>query len=205
MSHYVVLLFSAILLVPSCMAGISPTAVQINIGPFPVDHYWDLNTDGSKPFVDGCSQSITVQQCIQQLISTGSNNWRSQGVTGIRFFFGLAGGWYSTPFDSHGNVQSAWTSKIYSFFSDLRSYGIQYITPTPVFDNWSGPSLMMQSRSVYRPCDGTYVTRNFLPWLPYHSTPTTTTTRTGRAAMQVTSLLPRLRMTSSGVGQGFST
>lgn len=167
MSRYSTLLFSTVLLAHLCMAGISPTAVQINLGPFPVDHYWDLNTDGSRPLVDGCSQSITVQQCVQQLFSTGSGNWRSQGVTGVRFFFTMAGGWYSTPFDSNGNVQSTWTSKLNSFFSDLRSYGIQYVTPTPVFDGWSGPPSMMQSRSVYRSCDGTYVTRNFFPWLPY--------------------------------------
>jgi len=161
------LFLSLIMLASTCMAGIFPTAVQINIGPFPVDHYWDMNTDGTKPLIDGCSQTITVQQCVQQLFSTGTNNWQSQGVTGVRFFFTMAGGWYSTPFDSNGNLQATWTSKLYSFFSDLRSYGIQYITPTPTFDGWSGPPSMMQSRVVYRPCDGTFVTRNFLPWLPY--------------------------------------
>lgn len=148
-----------------CTAGIRPTAVEINLSAFPVDRYFDMNVNGSSPLINGCATNITVRQCVQQLFSTGTNNWRSQGVTGVRFFFTLAGGHFSTPFDSAGNVRTQWSDNLYWFFYDLKGFGILKVTPTPVFDSWSGPSNMMQSRYVST-C-GTWKTLNFVPWLPY--------------------------------------
>jgi len=55
----------------------------------------------------------------------------------------------------------------YWFLRDLKSYGIQRVTPTPVFDDWSGPGSMKQCRPNAEACqpggNGLY----FLPWLPY--------------------------------------
>ncbi|MEP6540036.1 MAG: hypothetical protein ABJF23_32210, partial [Bryobacteraceae bacterium] len=152
--------------------GISPTLTEINLSAVPIALYYSLNGSGSTPIVDGCPTTITVRQCFQQLLSTGTNNWRGQGVTGVRFFFTLAGGYYSTPFDSAGNVQTAWTQNLYQFFADLRSYGIQRVTPTPVFDTWSGPPSMLQTRTM-NTCFDMYgvptktLTLSFVPWLPY--------------------------------------
>lgn len=81
----------------------------------------------------------------------------------MRFFFTLAGGYYSTPFDTAGNIRPQWSDNLYWFFYDLRSYGIQRVMPTPVFDTWSGSG--MQSRFV-QSC-GVWKTLNFVPWLPY--------------------------------------
>lgn len=152
--------------------GISPTLTEINLSAVPIDMYYSLNGSGSTPIVDGCPTSITVRQCFQQLLSTGTDNWRGQGVTGVRFFFTLAGGYYSTPFDPAGNVQTAWTQNLYQFLADLRSYGIQRVTPTPVFDTWSGPPSLLQTRTLSA-CFDMYgnptqtVALSFVPWLPY--------------------------------------
>ena len=51
------------------------------------------------------------------------------------------------------------------FFSDLKSFGIQRITPTPVFDPWSGTAAAAQTQYVAT-C-GIYKWLTFYPWLPY--------------------------------------
>jgi hypothetical protein len=155
-------------------AGIYSSAVEINLAAFPIDRYFDANIWGGAPLINGCSTSITVQACVQQLFSSATNNWWSQGVTGVRFFFTLANGHHSDPFDAQGNVKPDWSNKLESFFKDLRKYGIQRITPTPVFDTWSGPRTAIQERVVTE-CDdpqtpeneGVTVTRYFVDWLPY--------------------------------------
>lgn len=143
-------------------AGISPTAVELNLSAFPIDMY---NTPNSGGLIRGCSSSITVRQCVQQLFQTGANNWRAQGISGVRFFFTLANGHYSDPFDAYGNVKSSWSQNLLDFFNDLRSYGITKVTPTPVLDTWSGPPSMMQTLNVIT-C-GVSKNLNFVPWLPY--------------------------------------
>jgi len=160
-----------------CLGGIAPTAVEINLSAFPIDAYFSYNTTGSTPIVNGCSQSITVRQCVQQIFSTGPNNWRLQGVTGVRFFFTMAGGFYSTPFDGAGNVTSAWSSNLYWLFYDLKSFGVQNVTPTPVFDAWTGPDYLRQQRTVQTCTNsdgsgGFPKALNFYPWLPYGLDPT---------------------------------
>ena len=91
-------------------------------------------------------------------------------MTGVRFFFTLAGGYYGAPFDASGNVQQQWSNNLYNFFRDLRSYGIEQVTPTPVFAAWSGTGMI--TRTVLTCTDangngGFIKTLNFLPWLPY--------------------------------------
>jgi hypothetical protein len=79
-----------------------------------------------------------------------SGNYISQGITGVRFQYGLGGGEYSTPFlftyTSGGSppyvykgMSTAWTANLSSFFLDLASYGIVRVTPTPaLIEPWSG-------------------------------------------------------------------
>lgn len=147
------------------MTGNVTSKLELNLSAMPIDLY---TTSGSGALISGCTSAQTVRQCIQKLFQVNpsvQNNWRSQGVTGVRFFFTLAGGYHSTPFDSAGNVSAAWASNLQLLFSDLRSYGITTITPTPVLDTWSGPPAMVIPRTV-ETC-GVTKTLNFVPWLPY--------------------------------------
>ena len=145
--------------------------VEINISAMPIDQY---QTPGSGALIAGCSSAQTVRQCVQKLFQISPNNpnsYRSQGVTGVRFFFTLANGYYSDPFlEPSGSVKPSWQQNMNLFFADLRSYGITSITPTPVFDTWSGPGQglpgnRMQQRVVWS-C-GAWRTLYFVPWLPY--------------------------------------
>jgi len=159
---------------PPASPGIYPTAVEINLAAVPIDRYFQPNTSGSDPLVSGCPTTITVRDCFRQLFATGANNWWSQGVSGVRFFFTLANGHYSDPFDGAGAVKETWKYNLGWFFRDLASYGIRRVTPTPVFDTWSGPATAIQERIVTE-CDdpqtqeneGVTVTRYFVSWLPY--------------------------------------
>jgi hypothetical protein len=52
------------------------------------------------------------------------------------FSTGPTGGFYSAAWDSYGNVLSTWTANLTAFLTDLRSYGITQVTPTPAIDGW---------------------------------------------------------------------
>ena len=158
--------------VPALAPGIAPTTVETNLSFFPIDAYLSLNSDnnwsssGLFPLISGCTQTITVQKCIEQIIDTGTNNWRSQGVTGVRFFFTMDGtshgapfptfsGWFSSPFNSDRTVNSVWRANLHQFLVDLKVYGISAITPTPA---WG---------SAFEERDG----MRFNPLLPFASDP----------------------------------
>lgn len=68
------------------MAGISPSRLQVNLGPLPVDGYTDINA-GFYP-TSWCPSTENVRNCVQSLLAS----YASQGVTGVRFQFGLGGG-----------------------------------------------------------------------------------------------------------------
>jgi hypothetical protein len=140
--------------------------IELNLSAVPIDLYQTANSGG---LISGCSPSLTIRQCLERMLKIAPshpNNWRGQGVTGVRFFFTLAGGYYSTPFDASGNITSAWEQNMNLFLADLRSYGITSVTPTPVFDSWSGPPSMMQAHTV-ETCENGSTVLNFVPWLPY--------------------------------------
>jgi hypothetical protein len=162
--------------VPELSPGIGPTVIETNLSYFPIDAYFSLNTDnnwsgtpgGPYSLISGCPQSITVQKCLEQIMDTGTNNWRSQGVTGVRFFFSIDGtshgapfpaalfpGWFSSPFNSDKSVNSTWRSNLHQFLVDLQTYGIIAITPTPA---WPG--------SYCTPDTPTYCNRDGLEWNP---------------------------------------
>ncbi len=150
------------------LAGISPSALEINLGPFPVDRYLDPSPNNG--ILPACGHNDwSVRTCITNAFT---NSYIGQGVTGVRFFYALGGGFYSTPFHSDGTLQAAWGNNMAAFLSDLKSFGIQRVTPTAVFlGNWSGTTEI---------CDGCkpLVTRavtscgvsknlNFFPWVPF--------------------------------------
>jgi hypothetical protein len=166
-----VILFSG-----NVQAGISPSRTEINLGVIPVDHYADPATTGPAYF-PSCPAGNTLRQCVQWFFNNDSgvapvntNNYVRQGVKGVRFFFALGGGSASTPFDSEGNVQAAWVNNLGLFLGDLRRFGIESVTPTPVLlDSWSGNcgagciNFVLQTVAS---C-GQSKPLNFFPWLPF--------------------------------------
>jgi hypothetical protein len=98
-------------------------------------------------------------------------NYRKQGVTGVRFFFGsngfgsndpngaleVGGGAGNTPLLANGQVNPVWRASLRQFFADLRSYGVQRVTPTPFFEGWGGGQFIIPGCSIAQDprCDPT--------------------------------------------------
>lgn len=98
-----------------------PASVELNIGGMPLDKYLQPNDKDNPPsgaaIMASCPASYTVRQCIAKYFNNDPgnpiaqgpngvpvvwnnwiNNWIAQGITGVRFFFGVAGGYWSTPY-----------------------------------------------------------------------------------------------------------
>ncbi|HXM43912.1 MAG TPA: hypothetical protein VN924_21945 [Bryobacteraceae bacterium] len=121
-----------------CMAhaAISSSRVEVNFASFPADGYPALTwrrVDKQRNFrvalrparceAASSISSITTPPtillaCVLALWGGGNNNSARGGT--------------STPWDVHGNIQTAWVNSLCQFFSDLHTYGIQYVTPWPV-------------------------------------------------------------------------
>jgi hypothetical protein len=153
--------------------GYAVTTTEVNIAGVPIDNYFSTNV-GQLP---SCSSNWTVQQCVRYFFNNNPNtspytadNYVAQGVTGVRFFFTLRGGFGSTPFDANGNLQSGWLKNFEALLSDLHSYGIVRVTPTPVLDPGWGDPTFTPSSPIYD-CTGK-IPLVFLPWMPfgYHQT-----------------------------------
>jgi hypothetical protein len=168
--------FLALLLLPPALCQIAPARLEINLGPVPIDKY---HLDGlNAGTIPSCPDSWTVQRCIKRIFDNPSgdpdhtpNQYVAQQVKGVRFKFGLGGGAHSTPFDSSGNWRATWLSNLQTFFHDLKSYGIERVTPTPVLvDDWSAADPIDPSGFKY---ESTLLdTRDRFPlffqkWLPF--------------------------------------
>jgi hypothetical protein len=149
-------------------SGHTATTTEVNIAGVPIDNYFSAN-GGQLP---SCNSSWTVQQCIKYFFNNNPNsspytpnNYIAQGVTGVRFFFTLRGGFASTPFDASGNLQTQWLQNFRTFLSDLHSYGIVRVTPTPVIDpGWGDPTFT--PNPTINDCTG-QIPLMFLPWMPF--------------------------------------
>lgn len=165
-------------------AGISPSKLEVNLAAVPLDQYSYSNLNSSG-LVDGCATTTSIRACYQNILS----NYASQGVTGIRFQFGLGGGGGSTAFYPNPqtgvltpSVNPPWLTNLQSFFSDVHAAGIYNITPTPAMDGWTAtPTQVTVSRSGS--CPGPTNNPNnpqdvlyFYPWLPYGTVYTETST-----------------------------
>jgi len=69
----------------------SPTRTGVNIWNVPVDIYTQSNTSTGTAYIANIANcqvagTPTIQQCMQSYLQA----WKSQGVTSIRFFIGLA-------------------------------------------------------------------------------------------------------------------
>ena len=127
-------------------ASNTPFRIEINYGPIPFDVYTKPNINASgHPYIANCpvptpSNPTTVRSCIQTL----SASYVEGGATGVRFMFALRGGYggtegdfgASTPWDSEGNMNQAWTDNLNLFLEDLKAAGFIYVTPTPALDCW---------------------------------------------------------------------
>lgn len=164
--------------------GISPSKAEVNLGPLPVDKYLDATSGISAGLTMCRDASLTVRGCVQKFFSPDmasptyrADGFPQQGVKGVRFFFPLGSGGYSTPFHTNGTVDvEHWIPRLKAFFSDLKAYGVERVIPTPVFTGtWSGmgetpPPLCdgcfsYKSQSVST-CGG-IDTRYFYPWIPF--------------------------------------
>jgi hypothetical protein len=105
-------------------------------------------------------------------VQTLLQNYVGQGVTGVRFQFGLGGGGYSTPFsDTQGTVSPTWVRNLGYFLADLKAKGVVNVTPTATMaDAWSGT---LTSKTVNYPsgCGSGNETLNYFPWLPFGLNP----------------------------------
>ncbi|HEY1261623.1 MAG TPA: hypothetical protein VGF34_20425 [Stellaceae bacterium] len=156
---------------PSTTPGsISPAKLEVNLGPLPIDVYDDaIANDGLIP---SCSKAESVRHCVKSILG----KYVRQKVTGVRFNFGLGGGYVnSTAFDAKGNVQAYWVYNLSRFFADLKSAGISKVTPTSSLGpDWSGK--LQPVTAVYRAghgCPKGSKRLLFYPWLPYGLDPTT--------------------------------
>ncbi|HLJ16494.1 MAG TPA: hypothetical protein VKV15_18485 [Bryobacteraceae bacterium] len=161
--------------IPQPYGGISPSSLEVNLGPVPIDDYDGITMNGNGEVFPACPGG-TVQACMQTFLQ----NYALQGVTGVRFQFGLGGGAISTAFclaqdnpagcAGAGSVNATWVRNLARFFLDLWSYGLTRITPTPVMtDLWSGTLQLdtnMQYPSTYGcPTGGKHL--DSFPWLPF--------------------------------------
>jgi hypothetical protein len=59
----------------------------MNLGLIPLDNYTATNTGYAYLSSGSCPSSSTVRSCVQAWLSS----YHTQGVTGVRFMFGLGG------------------------------------------------------------------------------------------------------------------
>ncbi|MBI4444112.1 MAG: hypothetical protein HY649_12160 [Acidobacteria bacterium] len=151
---------------------IGSAALEINLGPLPVDHYLDHSNNRTPPVLptNNCPVTSSIRSCIINYLK----DYKNQGVTGVRFQFGLGGGGYSTAFDCNGSdncnqpvIRRQWLNNLQMFFSDLaRNVGIKNITPTPALGFWGGGDENFSSTQTVTSC-GQSKTLLFMKWLPY--------------------------------------
>jgi hypothetical protein len=148
--------------------GSTNPAIEVNLGPIPIDKYDGVATNSSGTLNNGvilanCSgtPTPTIQYCYQQYMYNYNHN---QSITGVRFQFGLAGGANSTPFDTSGNVSSTWVANLGMFFSDLYNHNITTITIQPNLGLWSDDSNSYYTTGTSN-CDGSSL--NFPYFLPF--------------------------------------
>ncbi len=172
MKRSVVLRYIALLcvVIPLCEAPrlLAPPGagqiLEINLGPVPVELYSDSSLNyGALP---SCPFSYSIPRCIQYFLNNNPQdqpyspvNYVGQGVVGVRFMFEASKAW-----DRNGRVQPSWVAGFRAFMKDMRHYGIRYVTPTPVWDNWDQPSIQ-PSKPVYD-CTGTRPL-TFYRWMPF--------------------------------------
>lgn len=149
--------------------------IEVNLGPFPFDEYPSGN---AQTYFPDCP-SGTLQACMRSSFTS----YASQGVTGMRFMFGMCGDFHSTPLStsmslplttacgtfnpSLSQVDSIWLAGVQAFMADVNSYGSGElaVTPTPSFVVSAGEGTNI---TVADPCNGGAQTSFYFDYtLPY--------------------------------------
>jgi hypothetical protein len=157
----------------------APSRLSVNVGwvPFDVYDYQHSPSSISSALASACPGATSVRQCYRNIFA----NLKSQHVTGVRFFFGLCGGFYSTPLVGCGNSNytlitgppNTWTTNVQTFMSDLyekdsQNRNIYNVIPTMVHGDQtvvkSGPPGPAPSGSF---CAGTDSTVKYIPGEPF--------------------------------------
>ena len=167
----------------------APSALEVNLAFVPFDGY---NTSTSPSaygnLQNACPGSTSVRACYQSIFA----NFHAQNVTGVRFFFGICGGFHSTPLSNCGQnytkvtgPNSTWTANVASFFSDLYSAGIRNVEPNISHSDLVGITAPQGTQGVQYAapaappvppvCSGTPSVVEYAPGLPYGTVPCTNT------------------------------
>lgn len=166
----------------------SSSALEVNLGPVPLDIYdttancnsTDCATNVQSRYIPDCDSSISVRQCFLNALQS----YAQQGVTGVRFMFGLCGGGRSTALKDCGTdivtLSAAWGTHVQSLLQDIKNVGILKITPTPAFSGFeqdqalpADPSkapdfdLSSDPCGYYSKANNTGITQSLHPQLQY--------------------------------------
>jgi len=164
----------------------APNRLEVNLGPLTIDVYNNTANFSSYYPSNACppagsGQKYSARGCFQRILAA----FRAQGVTGVRFFFGLCGGANSTPLQNCGQSWShvtgpngTWLSNLNAFFDDLKANTFTCITPTPAHGDWVGvqgnaPSQYLSAAPAPsgQACTGTPLVLQYVPGEPYGRIP----------------------------------
>ena len=164
--------------------------LHTNLGQLSIGDYWTTFNDAGY-WIPGCDEALTLRQCLQQVVSTGTNSYVAQGVTGVRlnvtaqsFVAGSRNHPWDTTHaldnppicgsapatqgcgqvtDNGGPVDTFW-SNFNTLLQDLRSYGIRYVVPELGVDGYQVPApIPLAGLTSICSSDTVY----FYPWEPY--------------------------------------
>jgi hypothetical protein len=98
-----------------------------------------------QPFLRGCVKEKTIQQCVLDYFNIYvTDNYKSQGVRGIRFMIPL-----SDAFAANGStatLRQTWLNNLNDFFKDLSDSGVTKISPAFIIDSWGAHGFTMVPR-----------------------------------------------------------
>ncbi len=163
-----------------------PSQLQVNLGPMPFNIYDYAHVPSANGFVSVCpANSPSIRSCYQTILA----NYRAQGVTGVRFQFGICGGGNSTPLQNCGQnwtlvsgpaTGGTWMNNVNAFFSDLHDATIYNITPTPELSDFvnaygGGPTQYLPpaaspagaDKNCYTPAGINQPVLQYTPGLPF--------------------------------------
>jgi len=162
----------------------------VNIWNVPVDIYTQSNVDpyNGGPLIANCPTTTTIRACIQSYLQT----WQSQGVTGVRFFIGVAAplqmaasyfkepdGFVASytpgsPLARDGGYSHPWIWNGSQAVIDVANWQqnlLYFFRDLATYGMAASPSLGLDPGNAYLTSDQLDCTGanqlKFLPWLPY--------------------------------------
>jgi hypothetical protein len=152
--------------------------LEVNLGPINIDQY-----DGKSPnTIQGIATGANIPACsfngaqsnYRDCMRFVLSDYNQQGVTGVRFQFGMTGDAFSTPFVAKsGALSAAWIANFSLFMQDLRAANIQYVSFTPAWLTWYEGNMTSYACISGPPytydfsCTSSNANAEFYPWLPF--------------------------------------